>query len=86
MSNYDTQVLINHLKEKWQGRGCSQCGSRGWEIQGSVYELRQYSQGTLVIGGAIIPVVPVTCANCGNTVLVNALSAGAVERPEEAKK
>ena len=40
----------------------------------------------MVIGGsALVPVVPITCGNCGNTVLINAIVAGLVNREGEAK-
>lgn len=86
MTNYDAKVLIEHLNEKWGGRGCAQCGSTNWQVQDSIFELRQFSGGTLVVGGPLIPVVPVICQNCGNTVLVNGLIAGVVTRPQEVKK
>lgn len=86
MASYDNAALIKHLNEKWAGRKCAQCGVGKWEIQGSLFELRQFTGGGLVVGGPLIPVVPVTCVNCGNTVLVNALLAGVLPRPEEVKK
>jgi hypothetical protein len=86
MAKFDAEAFIKHLNEKWAGRKCAQCGVGNWQIQDSVFELRQYGGGGLVVGLPIIPVVPVTCANCGNTVLVNAILAGVLPRPEEAKK
>jgi hypothetical protein len=86
MAKLDANALIKHLTEKWAGRPCAQCGVANWQVQDAVFELRQFSGGGLVVGGTIIPVVPVTCANCGNTVLINAIRAGVVEQPAEAKK
>ncbi|MBI2175021.1 MAG: hypothetical protein HYU33_07475 [Candidatus Omnitrophica bacterium] len=86
MANFDSQALIKYLNEKWAGRKCAQCGVGNWQIQDSLFELRQFSGGGLVVGGPLIPVVPVTCANCGNTVLVNAILAGVLPKPEEVKK
>lgn len=46
-----------------------------------MYELREFHGGSMVIGGsALIPIVPVTCDNCGNTVLINGIMAGVVDR------
>jgi len=87
MAGFDSQTLIRHLNEKWgAGRKCPQCGVGNWQVQDSLFELRQFGGGGLVVGGPLIPVVPVTCANCGNTVLVNAILAGVVPKPEEVKK
>jgi len=73
----DTQKLIEHLSTKWQNRGCPMCGARQWNVQAKPFELREFHGGGLVIGGsAIIPVIPVICGNCGNTVLVNPIVAG----------
>jgi len=86
MPTYDPQALIKHLNEKWGDRKCAQCGVNNWQVQDSVFELRQFSGGSLIVGGPLIPVVPVTCANCGNTVLVSALLAKVMPRTEEVKK
>lgn len=76
----DTEKLLSHLKSKWQGRPCLMCGTGNWNISDSIFELREYNQGNLVLGGGpIIPVVPITCDNCGNTVFVNAIKAGLIE-------
>jgi hypothetical protein len=43
-----------------------------------IYELREFHGGNMVIGGnsSIVPLVPVTCKVCGNTVLFNPLIVG----------
>lgn len=76
----DGEKLINHLKEKWKGKPCQMCGTGNWNISDSIFELREYNKGNIVIGGGpIIPIVPITCDNCGNTVFVNAIKAGLIE-------
>jgi len=86
MSTYDTKKFLQHLNAKWAGRPCAQCGASAWQVQDSTFELRGFSGGNLVISGPIIPLIPVTCSSCGNTVLINAILAGVVERPTEEKK
>ena len=84
MAKFNSEKFLVHLKEKWQGRTCPLCGVGNWNISDSVYELREFHGGSLVLGsGPIVPVVPVTCSNCGNTIMVNALLSGAVEKPEK---
>jgi len=46
-----------------------------------IFQLSEFHEGNLVVGGLLIPVIPVTCTNCGHTVLVNALISGAI-KPE----
>ncbi len=84
MSKFDSNKVIDHLKTKWQSRPCPMCHHGAWSVQDSVFELREFHHGNMVIGGsALVPVVPVTCNNCGNIVLINAIMAGAVEREEQ---
>lgn len=79
----NTEKLINHLNEKW-GKPCPMCGSNNWNVSDKIYELREFHDGNLIIGsGPIFPVVPVSCNNCGNSIFVNALVSGAIERPKE---
>jgi hypothetical protein len=81
MSKIESEKLINHLKEKWGGQKCPLCLHGEWSVQDNAYELREFHGGSMVIGGsALIPVVPVTCNNCGNTVLINGIIAGLVDR------
>jgi hypothetical protein len=81
MAKYDSQKLLAHLNSKWAGRPCAQCGVANWQVQDSVFELREFNAGSLVVGGPVLPLIPVICANCGNTILVNALVAQVIERP-----
>lgn len=70
--------LTVHIAEKWAPPAtCTVCGHNSWNVSDVLYELREFHGGSMVIGGsAIIPVSPVTCNNCGNTVLINPLVAG----------
>ena len=84
MAKFDSEQFLNHLKEKWKGQPCPLCSVGNWSVTDSVYELREFHGGNVVIGGGpVVPVVPVTCSNCGNTIMVNALLSGAVEQPTE---
>jgi hypothetical protein len=85
MSKIDGNKMIAYLQEKWRGRSCPMCGVTNWNVQDSTFEIRQFSEGNMVLGGPIIPVVPVVCNNCGNTILVNALMAGVVKRDQKAE-
>lgn len=76
----DNDKIIAHLNSKWEGRNCQMCETGKWSVSDSIFELREYNQGNMVIGsGPIIPIVPVICENCGNTILVNAIKAGLIE-------
>ena len=75
--------IIEHLNSKWGNKPCPMCSESKWTVSDTVYEMREFHGGNMVIGnGPIIPIIPVSCNNCGNTVLVNAIQAGAVKRTE----
>lgn len=60
---------------------CSTCGASSWIVNDTIFEMREFQGGNLVIGGgtAILPVIPVTCKNCGQTIFFNALSLKLIE-------
>lgn len=71
--------LLTHIQSKWKAPAvCAVCQSNDWEVPNGIYELREYHGGGMVIGGSstIIPISPITCKVCGNTVLINPLVAG----------
>jgi len=73
------QEIINFLNSKWHGATCPLCGGREWNVNEKIYELREFNDGNLVVGGpnsSIIPVIPISCKNCGNTIFINALITG----------
>lgn len=79
MKKANGQEIINFLNERWHGAVCPLCGGQKWNVTDKYFELREFNDGNIVIGGpnnSIVPVIPVTCDNCGNTVFINALSAG----------
>lgn len=73
------EAVIKFLESKWKGSTCPLCKTGNWLIQNHVYELRRFFFGNLNLNeGPIVPVVTVSCNNCGNTILVNAITAGAI--------
>ena len=75
------EKILAALKVKWGDRPCPMCLVGNFNLQDTIFELRQFSGGGLVVGGPLIPVVPVICTNCGNTILLNAIFSGAM-KPE----
>ena len=73
--------FIKYLKEQWSGK-CPLCGSGNWNIQAAVYQLIPYGVDTLIVDdpNPNIPVIPVFCTKCGNTILVSATIAGLVRK------
>jgi hypothetical protein len=86
MAKFDTEQLLTHLRVKWANRPCPMCGQGPWQVQDSIFQLLEFSEGGLTIGGPVIPVIPVACTNCGNTVLVNAIVSKALVQQVPEKK
>ena len=61
MAKFDGTVAIKHLKDKWAGRPCPMCGTGNWNVNDSTFQLTEFNQGSVVIGGPVIPIIPVTC-------------------------
>ena len=73
--------LVDKLNEIWKRQQCCVCGNSHWNISDAVFELREFHHGSMVVGGdsRIYPVIPLTCASCGNTIFLNAISLGLVK-------
>ena len=79
-NNFDSQKVLTHLKEKWKGKSCPMCEIGNWNVSDNIFELRKFHGGNLVVSNTpIVPLVPVTCDNCGNTILVNAVKIGLIK-------
>jgi hypothetical protein len=85
LSEADTTKIVDYLKDKWKGRPCPMCQSGGWIVQDSCFQLMTYHSGNIILGGPVIPLIPIICNNCSNTVLINAILVGVIN-PEEKPK
>ena len=85
LTKEQTSKLLSQLND-WRksAKPCVICGQSSWAVNDTIFELREFNEGNLVIGGkcAIMPLVPVTCNNCGNTLFFNAIKLGVVIPPE----
>lgn len=79
MATHDENKMISYLTEKWGVIDCPMCRKGPLQIQDKVFQLNEYHQGNLVVGGPLVPVIPVTCINCGYTLLVNALISKSID-------
>lgn len=65
--------------------GTCACGSDHFTFVDSVYELREFSGGNLVVGGdnSILPVVIFVCSKCGEMKMLSAIMLGVVDNEEK---
>ena len=76
------KTLIEKINQIWTGpHQCIVCFKHEFNISDRVFELREFHGGNMMIGGnsQIYPVITLTCANCGNTIFLNAIFLGIVQ-------
>jgi hypothetical protein len=79
------EKLAAHLKTKWKDKACPLCSVAKWSLPPMVFELRSFHSGSKSTNkDPILPLIPITCENCGTVQLVNAIIAGIV--PPSPKK
>lgn len=62
------------------------CDENDWNMSEIISELREFHGTGFMIGGSVTPVITVTCRNCGNTILINALISGILEKEKSQEK
>jgi len=81
----DKDALKKFLFDKWEDSNCPKCKNNQWTVPYDVFEIKKYLTGKFIIGGEVIPVIPITCMNCGLTFMVNAIIAGIVKKTDKEK-
>lgn len=59
---------------------CPFHGPTNWTVGDMIMTL-PFTGGGVTLGGPTYPLIPVTCGQCGYTVLINAIVAGIVANP-----
>ena len=82
MSDFEPGELLAHLRDKWHNASCPYCQHKDWDIIDKVLEVREYHGGKADFGPGqqLVPVIPVTCRNCGSVAFINAKIAGIVKQ------
>ena len=67
----------------WQDEDtpCSLCGAKDWAMADRVFELREFhGKNSAPAVGSAMAVIAISCTNCGNTHLLNAVALGFVPK------
>ncbi|CRK80387.1 hypothetical protein [Neobacillus massiliamazoniensis] len=55
-ADQQNQLLIK-LNSVWKNRSCLMCGEKNWALSNSIFEMREFHGGDIIIGsGSIFPV------------------------------
>ena len=78
--NLNRDKLIAEINSKWQTKTCPMCGQNDWDIGSSMATLVNVGEDkSIQLGGQFMPLVPIVCNSCGNVILVNPLTVGALD-------
>ena len=80
LTKEQANLVISKLdKHKDKRRACSICGNNSWMLNDTIFEMREFMGGDMVIGGtAIMPMLAVSCTECGHTRFISAIRMGIV--------
>lgn len=73
--------LIKKLQQPGWATTCQICKTGVWNISDTIFELREFQGGNLVVGWntQVYPIIPISCSGCGNTIFLNAVVMGIIE-------
>lgn len=78
--NTDREKVSAWIDEHWKGqRKCPICENSRWSIGEVVGEVQQMHVNRRLLGESLYPLVVVTCAVCGYTLMFNAVVIGLLE-------
>ena len=84
----ESDEYITKLEKLWsKNRICPICGNNQWTVNDTIFELREFQGGDLVVGaGQVYPIVPIMCSNCGYSIFLNAIISGAYPAQKQQEK
>lgn len=89
LTKKQTDLIVDRLNAyKDKRQPCPICGGTQWIISDTIFEIREFNMGNMVIGGAnsaIIPMIPISCANCGYMRFLSAIKLGIINSQHEQK-
>lgn len=73
-------LIKDRLTPKLKEKVCPICEKARWFISEEIFEMREFEHGKMIIGkgSAVIPVISITCEECGYILLFNALTLGLI--------
>jgi len=86
MISLNREKFLEQINAQWKTKVCPMCQKNNWNIGDHfVSTVNLSDNGGIQLGGSIMPLITMTCMNCGNTLFVNPLVIDAVNKTDEEK-
>ena len=83
MLKLNTEKLLEEINKRWTNKNCPMCSHNNWNVDVNlVTPLKIADKGGVELGGRVMPLIAVTCTNCGNVLFVNPLVIQCVENSD----
>lgn len=74
MLKLNSEKFLGEINRRWTNKNCPMCSQNKWHVDTSlVTAIKLGEGGGIELGGQVMPLVAVTCMNCGNVMFVNPL-------------
>ncbi len=79
--------LVEKINEIWGDTTCPICQKHDWTTSGEIYTPSLINeQGRIDLGKKMLPLMPITCSNCGNTLFINGKVLGCIHETNDNTK
>lgn len=72
--------ILSALAKRWKTTDCLLCGGNRWSLNGFAHVSISGDAAWAVRGGKTLPSAAMVCEECGNTVIVNLVAIGVLDR------
>lgn len=80
ISDEEHQLIAKKLEEKIKNYFCTICTEKNWNLEPFIVPLSLSNDISVRLGGQVLPLVAITCANCGNTHFFNLVTLGLLDK------
>lgn len=86
LTKEQTSIILSKLNDyRDSRRPCVICGNNHWTVNDCIFETREFFNEGYKLGTPIatMPMITITCDNCGNTLFLSAIRMGLVNVANE---
>lgn len=85
ISDEELALIGTKLNEKIKNFNCVMCGEKNWTLEPFIAPITLSNDFSIKLGGQMLPLVSITCTNCGNTHFFNLVTLGIADKITEKK-